>query len=195
MHSPGGIHLNAKLPSGSNAGYAKQLARQEHSPTYQQTGCLSCTKLTDTPKHPSDMALPIRGKKNSALPTRAQASTPPTRRPAQAPGPASLTRGQTAEAKRTATLHSRLDKIKWQRNMLQTKEQDKNLQEQLNEEEIANLSEKVFRLMIIKIIQDLSNKRRHKLRRYQKFSKDLEERKNKKTEMEKTITEMKNTQE
>ena len=79
--------------------------------------------------------------------------------------------------------------------MLQTKEQDKNLQEQLNEEEIANLSEKVFRLMIIKIIQDLSNKRRHKLRRYQKFSKDLEERKNKKTEMEKTITEMKNTQE
>ena len=60
---------------------------------------------------PSDMALPIRGKKNSALPTRAQASIPPTRRPAQAPGPASLIRGQTAEAKGTATLQSRLDKM------------------------------------------------------------------------------------
>ena len=79
--------------------------------------------------------------------------------------------------------------------MLQTKEQDENLQEQLNEEEITNLSEKIFRLMIIKMIQDLGNKRRHKSRRYQKFNKDLEELKNKKTEMKKTRTEMKNTEE
>ena len=39
--------------------------------------------------------------------------------------------------------------------MLQTKEQHKNPQEQLNEEEIGNLPEKEFRVMIIKIIQNI----------------------------------------
>ena len=39
--------------------------------------------------------------------------------------------------------------------MLKTKEQDKNLKEQINEEEISNLSEKEFRDMIVKMIQDL----------------------------------------
>ena len=37
--------------------------------------------------------------------------------------------------------------------MLQPKEQDKNLQEQLNEEKIGNLPEKEFRVMIVKMIQ------------------------------------------
>ena len=36
--------------------------------------------------------------------------------------------------------------------MLQTKEQDKNLQEQLNEGEIGNLPEKEFRVMTVKMI-------------------------------------------
>ena len=36
--------------------------------------------------------------------------------------------------------------------MLQMRDQDKNLQEQLNEEEINNLSEKEFRIMIVKMI-------------------------------------------
>ena len=38
--------------------------------------------------------------------------------------------------------------------MLQIKEQDKNLQEQLNEEEIHNIPEKEFRVMVVKMIQD-----------------------------------------
>ena len=38
---------------------------------------------------------------------------------------------------------------------MQTKQQDKNLQEQLNEEKIGNLPEKDFRTMIVKMIQDL----------------------------------------
>ena len=45
--------------------------------------------------------------------------------------------------------------MRQQRNMLQTKEQHKNPQEQLNEEEIGNLPEKEFRVMIIKIIQNI----------------------------------------
>ena len=36
--------------------------------------------------------------------------------------------------------------------MLQSKEQDKNPQEQLSEEEIGNLSEKELRVMIVKMI-------------------------------------------
>ena len=42
--------------------------------------------------------------------------------------------------------------------MLQMKEQGKNLQDQVNEEEIGNLSEKKFRVMIIKMIQNLRNR-------------------------------------
>ena len=38
--------------------------------------------------------------------------------------------------------HTKLDNIRWQRNMFQMKEQDKNPQEQLNEMEIGNLPEK-----------------------------------------------------
>ena len=37
--------------------------------------------------------------------------------------------------------------------MLQTKEQGKNLQDQINEEEIGNLPEKEFRVMIVKMIK------------------------------------------
>ena len=42
--------------------------------------------------------------------------------------------------------------------MLQTKEQGKNPQGQINEEEIGNLPEKEFRVMIGKMIQDLENR-------------------------------------
>ena len=39
--------------------------------------------------------------------------------------------------------------------MLQTKEQDKTPKDQLNEVEIGNLPEKEFRVMIVKMTQDL----------------------------------------
>ena len=42
--------------------------------------------------------------------------------------------------------------------MLQMKEEDKNLQEQLNEEEISYLSEEEFRVMTVKMIKDLGNR-------------------------------------
>ena len=43
-------------------------------------------------------------------------------------------------------------------NKLQIKEQEKNPQEQLNEEEIGNLPEKEFRVMTVKMIQDLGKR-------------------------------------
>ena len=47
-------------------------------------------------------------------------------------------------------------------------EQDKNPREQLNEEEIDNLSEKEFRVMIVKMIQNLRKEWRRRLKRYKK---------------------------
>ena len=74
------------------------------------------------------------------------------------------------------------------------KEQGKNLQDQINEEEIGNLPEKEFRVMIVKVIQNLRNRMEARIEKIQEmFNKDLEEIKTKQTEMNNTITEMKNT--
>ena len=92
--------------------------------------------------------------------------------------------------------------MKRQRAMYQMKEQDKTPEKQLNEVEIGNLPEKEFRIMIVKMIQDLRKRMEAKIEKMQEmFNKDLEELKNKhleelknkQTEMNNTITEMKNT--
>ena len=78
--------------------------------------------------------------------------------------------------------------------MYQKKEQDKTPEKQLNEVEIVNLPEKEFRIMIVKMIQDLGKRMTAKIEKIQEtFNKDLEELKNKQTEMNNTVTEMKNT--
>ena len=64
--------------------------------------------------------------------------------------------------------------------MLQTKEQDKTTEEQLNEEEIGNLLEKEFRVMIVKMIQNLGKRMAAQTKKIQKmFNKELEDLKNK----------------
>ena len=85
-------------------------------------------------------------------------------------------------------------KMRQEKTMSQTKEQGKNLQDQINEEEIGNLPEKEFRVMIVKMIQNLGNRMEARTEKIQEmFNKDLEELKNKQTEMTNTITEMKIT--
>ena len=59
-----------------------------------------------------------------------------------------------------------------QRNTQQLKEQSKNPPDQTNEDEIGSLPEKEFRVMIVKMIQNLGN-RMEKIR--ETFNKDLEE--------------------
>ena len=74
------------------------------------------------------------------------------------------------------------------------KERDKTPEKQLNEVEIGNLPEKEFRIMIVKMIQDLGKRMEAKIETMQEmFNKDLEELKNKQTEMNNAITEMKTT--
>ena len=70
------------------------------------------------------------------------------------------------------------------------KEQGKNPPEKTNEEGIGTLPEKEFRVMILKIIQNLRN-RMEKIQ--ETFNKDLEELKSKQTMMNNTINEIKNS--
>ena len=77
-----------------------------------------------------------------------------------------------------------------QKNMSQIKEKGKNLQDQINEEEIGNLSEKEFRVMIVNMIQNLA-KRMETIQ--ETFNKELEELKSKQTMMKNTRNEIKNS--
>ena len=70
------------------------------------------------------------------------------------------------------------------------KEQIRNTEVQINEEEIGKLPDKEFRIMIVKMIKKLENKMK---KMQESINKDLEELKNKHTETNNTITEIKNT--
>ena len=73
--------------------------------------------------------------------------------------------------------------------MYQMKEQDKTPEKQLNEVEIGKLPEKEFRIMRVKLIQDLGKRMEAKIEKMQEmFNKDIEE-----PEMKNIVTEMKNT--
>ena len=69
------------------------------------------------------------------------------------------------------------------------KEQTRNTEVQINEEEIGKLPEKEFRIMMVKI-----RKFENKMEKMQEsVNKDLEELKNKHTETNNTLTEIKKT--
>ena len=68
------------------------------------------------------------------------------------------------------------------------KEQTRNIEAQINEEEIGKLPEKEFRIMTVKMIKNLEN-RMEKM--HESINKDLEELKNKYAETSNKITEIK----
>ena len=80
--------------------------------------------------------------------------------------------------------------MKRQRNTAQMKEQTRNPEVQINEEEIGKLPEKEFRTMKVKMIKILENKME---KTQESINKDLEELKNKHTETDNTIAKIKNT--
>ena len=60
--------------------------------------------------------------------------------------------------------------------MYQVNEQDKTLEKQLNEVEVSNLPEKEFRIMIVKMIQDLGKRMEAKIKKTNEmFNKELED--------------------
>ena len=79
--------------------------------------------------------------------------------------------------------------MKRKRNNAQMKEQTRNTEVQINEEDIGKLPEKEFKIMRVKMIKYLKN-RMEKMQ--ESINKDLEELKNKDTETNNTITEIKN---
>ena len=80
--------------------------------------------------------------------------------------------------------------MKKQRNTTQMKEQTRNTEVQINEEEIGELPEKEFRIMIAKMIKNLENKIEKMQESIKKYPEEL---KNIHTETNNTITEIKNT--
>ena len=77
-----------------------------------------------------------------------------------------------------------------QRNSTQMKEQTRNTEIQINEEDIGKLPEKEIRIMIVKMIKNLENKTD---KMQESVNKDLEELKKKHTETNNTITEINNS--
>ena len=75
--------------------------------------------------------------------------------------------------------------MKRQRNTTQMKEQTRNIEVQINEEEIGKLLGKEFRTMIVKIIKNLESKMQESVNKY------LKELKNKYADTNNTITELK----
>ena len=70
------------------------------------------------------------------------------------------------------------------------KEQIRNTEVQINEEEIGKVPEKEFRIMVVKMIKNLENQME---KMQESINKDLEELQNRHTEKNNTITEIKNT--
>ena len=78
--------------------------------------------------------------------------------------------------------------MKRQRNTTQMKEQTRNTEVQMNEEEIGKLPEKEFRIMVVKMIKNLENKME---KMQESINKDLEELKNKYAETNNIILKLK----
>ena len=80
--------------------------------------------------------------------------------------------------------------MKRQKNTTQMKEQTRNTEVQINEEEIGKLPEEEFIIMIVKMIRNFEKKME---KMQESINKDLEELKNRHTETNNTITEIKTT--
>ena len=102
-------------------------------------------------------------RQNPASYTRTQALVPSTRKPTQ-PTKLTLANGgrhpkqqelQTCSLRKGDPKHSKISKMRRQRDTQQMKEKGKNQADQTNEEEIGSLSEKEFRLIREKMIQNL----------------------------------------
>ena len=134
-------------------------------------------------------------RQDPASSTKTQAPVTSTRKPTQPTEPTLPIRGrhQKQWELRTCSLpkrdpkHSKLSKMRRQRNTQQMKEQSKNPPDQTNEEEIRSVPEKELRVMTVKVIQYLGN-RMEKIQ--ETYNKDLGELKSKQTVMNNTINEI-----
>ena len=122
-------------------------------------------KPIDTPKLTTGHFIALQREEIHLHLHRRQTWASVTRKPWQATSPTPLTGNslhnkeetQTSSYKK-ATANSNLNQMKRQRNIQQVKEHDKCSPNQTKEEETESLPEREFRIMIVKIIQNLENK-------------------------------------
>jgi len=108
---------------------------------------------------------------------------------------------QTSVLQKDHRKHSNLNKLKRQRNIQQVKEHDKCPPNQTKEEEVGSPPEKEFRIMIVKMTQNLENKMELQINRLETriekmqevFNKDLEEIKKSQSIMNNAIAKIKST--
>ena len=108
---------------------------------------------------------------------------------------------QTARIQKGHPKHSNLNKMKRQINIQYIKEHDKCPPNQTKEEEIGSLPEKEFRIMIVKMIENLENKMELQINKLEtriektqeRCNKDPEEIKKSQYIMNNAITEIKST--
>ena len=106
---------------------------------------------------------------------------------------------QTVRIQKGHPRRSNITKMKRQMNTQQVKEQDKCPLNQTKEEEIGNLPEKEFQMMIVKMIQNLDIKMESQInsletrieKMQERFNKDLEEIKKSQYIMNNAISEIK----
>ena len=146
--------------------HANSPATLKNSPEFQYTGC---PKSHQTHWHLKTHYWTLNctpERRNTALPTRTLTQASLTRKPWQATRPTPPTgrnlhnkeKPQTARIQKGHPKHSNLNKVKRQRNTHQVKEQDKCPPNQTKQEEIGNLPDKEFWIMIVKMTQNLENK-------------------------------------
>ena len=84
--------------------------------------------------------------------------------------------------------HRELGKVSRQKNMFQTKEKGKTPEEELNKVEVRNLPTKVFKVVIIKMLNEL---RRKMYKHSKKVNKELQNKKKDQIELSNAIAEVK----
>ena len=155
MHHPRATKFQSKTY------HANSPSTQEHSPELQYTGCPKShrtrwhlkthywTRLHSSEKRSSSTHRTPMQASLTRKPWQATRPTPPIGRNLHNKEEPQTARTQTGHSK-----HSTLNKMKRQRNTQQVKEHEKCPPSQKEkEEEIRNLPEKEFRIMIIKMIQ------------------------------------------
>ena len=171
--------------------HANSPATQEHSPEHDNAGFPKSHQIHRHLKTHYWTLHYTPESRNPAPPTRTPTQASLTRKPWQATRttPPTVRNLHNKEEPQTTRIwkghpkHSNLNKMKRQRNTQQVKEQDKCPPNQTKEEEIGNLLDKEFWIMIVKMIQNLENKMEWQInslgtrieKMQERFNKDLEE--------------------
>ena len=137
---------------------------QEHNPEHKNTG----GQVTPNHRHFKTHYLTLLctpERRDPAPLTRTQTEASLTRNPDKPliqshpqGGTSTIKRNKNHRIQKGHPKHSNINKMKMQINTQQEKEHDKCPPNQTKEEEIGSLSEKEFRIMIVKMIQNLENK-------------------------------------